>query len=543
MGDAVKEATCPPLIRALMNPDIYDHPVSRCRLIQTHISWVILTGSYAFKIKKPLNLGFLNFESLSQREFFCREELRLNRRLAPDLYLSVDTITGSPERPQWNGPGPVLEYAVRMVQFPQNLQMDRLLSRGKLRLKDLDAVAHMIARFHETCPRAEPESGFGGPEQVQKPAIENLVRIREGLRNPCALELLAGLEKWTRCAAKELTVLWKSRLDQGWIRECHGDLHLKNMAWIRKNPVAFDCIEFNPNLRWIDVISEVAFLFMDLCARERTDMAWRFLNTYLESTGDYAGVRLIPWYVVYRALVRAKIAAIRMGQAGLSARERIMAETECRDYLCLAGRWIHPQDRHLIITRGVSGSGKSTITQVLGPMLGAIRIRSDVERKRIHGLSPEESGQAPHGQGIYTPAATERTFEYLAELAGEILDAGFPVIVDAAFLSSRHRGRFQKLAREKQAAFTILDIQATPDELRRRITARKHDVSDAGLDILESQLADWKPLDPAESGHSIVIDSQAPFHAGLIARKIAIRAGFREAGSDPEAGKRENPQG
>ncbi|HSO66676.1 MAG TPA: AAA family ATPase, partial [Desulfatirhabdiaceae bacterium] len=458
-----------PLIQSLMNPQIYDHPVKQCRLIETHISWVILTGTYAYKLKKPLDLGFLDFSSLGQRHFFCEEELRLNRRLAPNLYLSVESITGSIAHPQWNGPDEPIEYAVKMAEFSQNAQMDRMLAKGRLKSRQIDALAQMVSDFHQQATVADSDQVYGNAEQAQKPVMDNFSLIRKQIACPGDLCLLDELEHWTQSTIQELIPVFARRKADNRIRECHGDLHLKNLAWLDHAPVAFDCIEFNPNLRWIDVINDAAFLVMDLLDRARPDLAWRFLNRYLETGGDYDGVSILKFYIVYRALVRAKIHAIRMGQPGISSTDQILAERACHDYLCLACKTIQPSTPALIITHGPSASGKSTLTQPLLEQLGAIRIRSDVERKRIHGIDPSQSAGASQGQGIYSDKATRRTFDHLAKLAGLILDAGYPVIVDAAFLDRHHRKQFEKLAVEKRAGYIILDFKASPNGLRRRI--------------------------------------------------------------------------
>ncbi len=513
-----------PLIQSLMNPGIYDHPVKRCRLIETHISWVILTGTYAYKLKKPLNLGFLDFSSLTQRRFFCEEELRLNQRLAPDLYLSVESITGAVDHPVFNGSGDPIEYAVKMAEFSQNAQMDRLLSKGRLKPEHMDALAKMISGFHRQAAIVDPGQSYGDAKAVQKPVLENFAQIRKYLSCPDDRRLLDELEYWTQSAIRKLTPVFAGRKAKDKIRECHGDLHLKNLAWLNGGPVAFDCIEFNPNLRWIDVINDAAFLVMDLLDRSRPDLAWRFFNRYLETGGDYDGISVFRFYVVYRALVRAKIHGIRMGQADVSPTGRTLAERACRDYLCLACKTISPRATPLIITCGPSASGKSTLTQPLLEQLGAIRLRSDVERKRIHGIDPNQSASASRGQGIYSGQANRRTFDYLVRLAGQILDAGYPVIVDASFLDQSHRYPFEKLAAEKQADYIILDFRTSANELRRRIAKRTGDVSDANLSILEHQLMVRHPLSDPEMTHAIVIDTEAPFNPVLLARQITARS-------------------
>jgi uncharacterized protein len=529
MAGSSRKKTLPSLVAALMKPGVYDHPVKKCQLIETHASWVILTGSYAYKIKKPVNLGFLDFSTLEKRRFCCKEELRLNRRLASEIYLGLAPVFGSPEHPKWTESGQAIEYAVKMAQFTQAAQLDRALAAGKLGPRHIDAFACRIARFHQEIAVAGPDSGYGDPDHIRKPVQDNFLQIRKHLPEGKMIEPLAELEAWTRAELNALAPVFARRKSEGRIRECHGDLHLRNLAWINDAPVVFDCIEFNPNLRWIDVISDAAFLVMDLKDRHQPRLAHRFLNLYLENTGDYDGLRVLPFYLTYRALVRAKVNAILAGQPEISKRLQAEAQRDFFDYLNLAKRHAGPGRPQLIITHGMSASGKSTLTQPILEHLEAIRIRSDVERKKSFGMEPDADGHAAIGDGIYTDNATARTYERLGELAGRILDAGYPVIVDAAFLKSDQRLRFQRLAAAKQVPFRILEFKASPETLRRRIVKRPKNVSDAGLTVLEHQLRNRQPLSEDERRYVLEIDTEAPVDVRFLSMKIRC--------DDPDEGK------
>ncbi len=514
----------PSLIAALMKPGVYDHPVKKCKLIETHASWVILTGRYAYKIKKPVNLGFLDFTTLDKRRFCCEEELRLNRRLAPEIYLEMAPVFGSPEHPKWSGCGIAIEYAVKMAQFSQDAQLDRALAGGKLIPSHIDAFACLIARFHNQIAVAGADSGFGDPDHIRKPVMENFLQIRKHRTQGKMTEHLAELEGWTRAGLISLEPHFVRRKSEGMIRECHGDLHLRNLAWIGDAPVVFDCIEFNPNLRWIDVISDAAFLVMDLQDRRQPQLAQRFLNLYLENTGDYSGLCVLPFYLTYRALVRAKVSAILANQPGIGKKLQTEAKRDFNGYIKLAMRHAGPGRPQLIITHGLSASGKSTLTQPLIEHLEAIRIRSDVERKRRFGMKPEANGHARIGKGIYTDEVTEWTYGRLAELAGQILDAGYPAIVDAAFLESDQRRRFQHLSETKKVPFRILECMASPETLRRRIAQRPKNASDADLAVLEHQLQSRRPLSESERRYTLEIDTESPFDALLLADRIKMRS-------------------
>jgi len=516
----------PALIVAMMNPALYDHPVDRLELIETHISWVILTGPYAYKIKKPVNLGFLDFSTLEKRRFYCDEEVRLNRRLAEHIYLGVVSIIGPATQPELGSHGQdgVIEYAVKMVQFPQQAQLDRLLAAGKLRRLQLDSIAAMVADFHHHIEVADQTVVYGLPGQVYQPMAENFVQIREQYPaqhgEQVCLSLLDKLEQWSRIHFITLRPLLEERKEDGYIRECHGDLHLRNLAWVDAAPLAFDCIEFNPDLRWIDVISEVAFMVMDLQAREQPGFSQRFLNSYLEYTGDYAGCRVLAFYMVYRAMVRAKVNAIRSCQAGIEAAAKEHAEQALLQYLQLAQSCTETVEPQLIITYGMSATGKTTVTQGLLEMLAAIRIRSDVERKRLFGLAAEQPAHAAAGEGIYTTAASQRTYRKLVELAGYVLDAGYTVIIDATCQKYEQRELFRQLASMKRVPYIILEFSASAETLRERIVSREKGASDADLAVLEGQIAHWQPLRDEERDHALTIDTEALPSLQSLAGKI-----------------------
>jgi len=514
----------PPLIQSLLDPERYDHTVLQCQLIQTHISWVILTGDYAYKIKKPVNLGFLDFSTLEKRRFYCEEELRLNRRLAPAIYLDVINISGTPEKPSLNGDGDTIEYAVKMIQFPQEAQLDRALARGDLQFDKIDAIASMISIFHQQIEIAKKNTPYGNPEQVMQPVTENFMQIREQHKECKHPELLTDLENWFESVYTELVPIFLKRKSDGFIRECHGDMHLRNLAWYNGKPLAFDCLEFNENLRWIDVISEVAFLVMDLHDHKQEHLAHRFINAYLEQCGDYAGIQVLRFYLAYRAMVRAKVNAIRAGQTGIEQNEVKDAENDYYEYLNLAKSYTRRTLPQLIITRGLSASGKTTETQPLLELLGAIRIRSDVERKRLFNVNPNEESHAGIDGGIYSAEATEQTYARLVEVAGLIIDADYTVIIDAANLKQTQRQLFQRLASQKQVSYIILEFIATPDTLRKRILERKHDASDANLEVLEHQLEHWLPLPENEHPFAISIDTEQPYDVLELTKKIRSTA-------------------
>lgn len=495
-----------PLIHDLLNPRCYPEPVSTVEVLETHISWVLLAGEHAYKIKKPVDLGFLDFSTLEKRHHACREELRLNRRLAPDLYLDVRAILANGQLPCFGDettPGAV-EYAVRMRRFAQEARLDHQLEAGLLTASDMDALAGRVAQFHEQIPGAGDDSPYGEPPAVHATVRENFAQIEPLLSSETERHTLRSAAAMAERSFTTVHGALTRRKADGCIRECHGDLHLANLARLSSGITAFDCIEFNPALRWIDVISEAAFLVMDLHHRGRMDFAFRFLNAYLQITGDYESVAVLPYYLAYRAMVRAKVAAIESGQKN---RSHDIPHREYQAYVELAQRLGNPSTGAVILTHGLSGSGKTWVSQGLLELLPAIRVRSDVERKRLFGLGADAPSRSAVDDGLYTAAANERTYARLAALARLIAGAGYPALVDATFLDQNRRRSFVELADTLGVPFAIVDCRAPEPLLRRRITARSGDASEADLTVLERQLRGYEGLSESEQAVTLTVDT------------------------------------
>jgi len=517
--------TYPRLIAGLLQPQAYPRragataaPVDH---IETHISHVFLSGDHAYKLKKVIDLGFLDYSTLERRHFCCEEEVRLNRRLSPDLYRGVVAITGSPEQPRMGGDGPVLEYAVDMGRFAQ----ETLLTQVTLTPDLIDRIATRVAAFHEQIPRADPLGPFGTPSAVLAPMLENLQQVRARVRDPGVADRLDRLRTWTLERWKVLTPAIGHRLETGRVRECHGDLHRANIALEQGEPLFFDGIEFNPGLRWIDTASELAFLIMDLEEAETPGLAGRLLNQYLEHTGDFGALEVLDLYKVYRAMVRAKVLAIRLDQADLTAAQSATERCDCAHYLALAESYTHTRRPCILIACGLSGSGKSTLARRLSESLPImIHLRSDVERKRLFGLPGETRSDAGRGAGIYFPQATAWTYLRLQCLAGGILACGYDVVVDATFLTRARRATFQNLARQCGAGFAIIVLMAPLRLLRTRVAQRLaagSDASEASIAVLEHQRVVWERPSLAERRSTIIINStDLPPLPGIV-RQIA----------------------
>jgi aminoglycoside phosphotransferase family enzyme/predicted kinase len=495
---------------ALRHPQAYPHPTEpEIEVIETHISWIFLTGKYAYKLKKAVNLGFLDFSTLERRRHYCFEELRLNRRLCPELYLDVLPVTAEDAGFRIDGDGIATDYVIRMIQFDRKFELDRLLGKNELSATQITEAATLIADFHSSAPRADPASMFGTPELILKPMLENLDLTEAVARSIEERSEIETMRHWTINEHRHLSGVIRERKALGMVRECHGDLHTGNMLIRNGRVMIFDCIEFSHTLSIIDIISDIAFLFMDLEHSGHKELAWHFLNAWLSKSGDYAGLRVLRFYCAYRAMVRAKVTSIRLAQeSGETGKKETLAEHI--SYLKLALDYTRPQTPVLLITHGVSGSGKSRHSSELADRGGFIHIRSDIERKRLFGIDGLERS-ASLGIDIYTPEATQKTYDTMLEVASSALSSGFSVIVDATFTGRKRRLPFIRLANSMNCRCHILCFHASHEVLRQRVEARHKeggDPSEADLKVLASQLHDNMPPDGDEKALCIDIDTE-----------------------------------
>lgn len=510
-----------PLVQALLQPTAYNHPVEAVQLIETHISWVFLTGRFAYKVKKPVNLGFVDFSTAELRRRCCEEEVRLNRRLAADLYLGVQDIHGPADQARLSGDGPIIEAAVQMRQFAQQDLLSVALERDAVAPELIDRLAEDLAHFHAHAAQATLADPWGQPARILEPALANLETLARLGRSPADAE---SLKRWTRNELLRLQPRIEERRAAGRIRECHGDLHLGNMTLAGERIQVFDCLEFSPPLRWIDPISDLAFLVMDLEERGHERLALRLLDRWLESGGDHGSLHLLPWYLAYRALVRAKVTALRLDQTGLPPMERQELGETLDRYLERARRAMAPPRGTLVITHGISGSGKSHAARQLREQ-GWIHLRSDVERLRLFNRWGC-GGPGPHAarlnhQDAYAAAVSALLYEtVLMEAAEAALAAGLAVVVDATFLARSQRTGFLELAQRNHAGFAILACSAPLNLALERLEKRSlqgGDPSEADASVLTNQCNILEGLDEQERRWVVQVDDPrlANFGCGL----------------------------
>lgn len=489
----------------LLSPDAYDHPVARIEVVETHISWVILTGEFAYKIKRPVQYGFVDLRSPERREFLCHEEIRLNRRFSRDLYLDVWTVNVDGGRARMRGDGKVIEHAVRMRQFDRAQELDRLLDAQAIGPSELARFGRDLANIHAALPHATVNDEWGRQDQIANTIVRNVAECkREAMVFGTSAEL-TELAPLLRDRVEAAAPWMVERREEGRVREAHGDLHARNLLRHRERLVAFDSIDFDPGLRWIDVADEIAFLVADVQARGHASNAHAFLNAYLSASGDYHACRFLNVYRAHRALVRAKVEAIAV--VGKDSQQVERARPRHRAYIETARQALTSRKPMMILMSGASGSGKSWLAERLATALGAIHIRSDVERRRL--LGGTTTGEL--GAGRYAPEHVARVYQHLARCSEDVLSGGYDVIVDATFRDRNERSRFQDLAKHLGVTLRLIYCHVDDEELLlRRIEQRvraRNDDSDADERVLSWQQERFDPILPDEGLEVIDADT------------------------------------
>jgi aminoglycoside phosphotransferase family enzyme/predicted kinase len=474
-------------------------------LVQTHLSSLLLGRQWVLKLKKPVALDFVDFRDAGRRRQACEDELRLNRRTAAHWYVDVLPVTGSADAPRLGGPGEPWDWALRMRRFDETATYDRLAAAGALGEAQIDALAARVAAFH--LGLSPSPAAWGDPQTALAHALANLRTLAAAL--PAQASALATLRDWTGARHAALVPVLARRRAQGRVREGHGDLHLGNVAWIDGDALPFDALEFDPRLRHLDLVGDAAFAFADLLDHGLPALAWRYLGGWVEACGEHDGLPLLRWFAAYRALVRAKVAAIRAQQPDADALTAAAATAAAQRRVRLALALAQPPRPRLVLTCGLSGSGKSSVAQRLAERLGGVRVRSDVERKRLHGLAPTARPADP--ATLYHPAATQRTYARLLTVARWAVDGDVSLVVDAAYLKRAERDAMRALASSLGVEATIVECRAPTALLRERLARRAaegRDPSDATAEVLALQRHEQEPPTPDEG--AVTLDTDAP---------------------------------
>ncbi len=504
------EATLPPLIQQMLQPTFYPHPVVEpIQLIQTHVSYVLLTGEYVYKLKKSVNFGFLDYSTLERRKHFCEAELTMNDRGAPGLYLEVLPIYQAGEAFGLSGDGEPVEYTLKMRQFPQANLFTDLYERGELTVERVEELARVVAEFHLTAATSDYVRAFGEVARIREAFDENYEQTRGYIGGPQTQAQFDETQAYTDRFFATQEALFAQRRSRNWIRECHGDLHLRNICLWNGKVMLFDCIEFNEPFRFVDVMFDIGYIVMDFEARQRPDLCYAFLNAYLERTGDWEGLLVLPIYVNRQSYVRAKVTSFLLGDPAIAPEEKQKAEAIAAQYYRLAWQYTQPRQGRLILMSGLSGAGKSTVAKSLAGKLGAVHLRSDAVRKHLAGVPLYERG----GPELYTAEMTQKTYDRLLELGLQLAESGYAVILDAKYDRQALRKAAIAQAEARQIPLQILHCTAPESVLRDRLDQRTGDIADATADLIsaqaaaaeafgEDELAYVTPLDTTQTGEA-----------------------------------------
>lgn len=503
----------PPLIQQMLEPDFYPHPVQTpIELIQTHISFVLLTGDYAYKIKKPVNFGFVNFSNLSQRYHFCQEEVRLNQRTAPDLYRAVIPIIQQGEKFILDGDlseqSPVVEYTIKMQEFPQNSLLISQFERGELSEKKLEKLGKELAKIHAQSQTNQEILQFGEPDKIKEAIEQNYRQTEPFIGQMQTAKQYEETRQFTDLFFQKKAQIFQQRIRDQKIRECHGDLHLKNIAFWQDKILIFDGIEFNESFRFVDLMYDVAFTVMDLESRQREDLANAFLNTYLEHTGDWEGVQVLPLYLSRQAYVRAKVNSLMFKDSTIESNVKEKLFNLASHYYHVAWEYTLPRAGKILLMSGVSGSGKSTIARQIARTYNYIHIRSDAVRKHLAGISLYQKGD----HSLYTPEMTQKTYQRLLDLASLLASEGYGVILDAKYDQIHLRRPVIESSQTQNIPCKIIHCHAPIHLLKKRLEQRQGDITDATPELLETQLLNTESFTNSEQPFVISLDTTFPFN-------------------------------
>ena len=490
-------------LNSLMISAAYPVPTTTVELVQTHVSWIFLTDTHVFKIKKPVDFGFLDFSTIDRRQFYCNEEIRLNRRLCPDIYESVVALRETEDGAAFTGNGPIIDYAVMMKRLPANRMLDKLVESGEVTVENMINVADAISRFHAAASTSQHISEFGSLKQIMFNWSENLRQMLPYEASTLPADELKTIQSWVTAFTEKNRALFSRRIQEGYIRECDGDLHLENICLVDDKVYIFDCIEFNERFRFCDTAADIAFLLMDLDFHNRSDLSAAVITTYQEASGDRELGKLIDFYKIYRAFVRGKVESLCLSDSGIDLESRTMSQKRAIRYFRLARGYCERSRLRptLFITCGTMGCGKSTLADQLAFELEISVHSSDFVRKMLAGRPTDAAVHEQYGQGLYDNAMTEKTYDELKKFAGYELAAGRSVLIDASFRRASGRNGYAELAALHNADFIILLVTCDDEEQNNRLRRRAENgvsVSDGRIDLMNRQKAEFEYPDTAE---------------------------------------------
>lgn len=506
------------ILKSLQKPDAYPEPTSSVRLLQTHVSFLFITDNFVYKVKKPVDFGFLDFTTIDRRRIYCNEEVRLNRRLCPEIYLGVLEVRESPQGATFRGNGKVIDYAVKMKRLPEERMLDRMLAEGKVTQADIRDIAHVIACFHLAAERGKTIDKYGSSKRIRKNWEENFRQLGEFVNISLRKTDLESIRKWVDTFMADNEALFAERVSQGFIRDCDGDIHLENIC-LTSPLCIFDCIEFNNSFRYTDTAADIAFFLMDLDFHGMSIFTNVFLEEYAAVTGDPGFMQLLDFYKIYRAVIRGKVESLKLLDPDIPDKDKICSRNKAVKYFRLARGYTLRRGfpKLLIITSGVMGSGKSAIASALAFELGMEITSSDAVRKELANIPRNRRSLDEYGTGIYTPDFDEATYRELLSRSEKALKTGRSMIVDATFRRQSDRLRFHSLAALSSVPFYIIQITCPEQLIKERLDERSRnpdELSEGRWELFYRQRDEFEPLGK-EEGKLISIDTSRPLYDNI----------------------------
>jgi hypothetical protein len=518
------------LLDNIKYPSFYGKEVNSVKILQTHISYVALTGKYAYKIKKPVNFGFLDFSSLEKRKHFCEEELRLNRRLSPEIYLDVIPITKQKDKLTLNGEGEIVEYALKMKEFPQEQIMSNLLKKGKINEEIIEKLCRLLVVFYKNFKNSKEINNYGKLESVKQNIDENFEQTESMIGKTIPKQTFDFIKSVNSDFFKRNKSIFEKRVDEGFIKDCHGDLHSGNIVVTKKDKIIiFDCIEFNKRFRFIDAASDIGFLAMDLDYLNWPYLSSFLIKSYMQKINDNILFEILNFYKSYRAYVRGKVTGFALQDKSISETENKKLTDIAKKYFELSKYYaslisiqINTSKPILFVVSGMTGTGKSTLSGKIAVDYNAFYLNTDIVRKEIEGIDKFEKHYDKPNTGLYSPEKINKIYKSVIEKASEILKQGKNVVIDATFQKRNHRDMANKIAEENNAIF--LSILCTcPDSIAKKWLderLKKKTVSDGRWEIYLSQKKTFENYLPSDTVISVDMSDKSYNYRSKIFEKI-----------------------
>jgi uncharacterized protein len=493
-------------IQAMLNPEFYFEKPEKIELIQTQMSFIFIAGDFAYKLKKPVNLGYLDYTTLEKRRFYCERELELNQRLCPETYISVLAITQKNNTISFEKDGNIIDYVLKMRVLPRNQMLNVLLEKDLVSSEMMSRLAHKLSSFHQRAETGEVISTFGDITSITYNTEENFNQTEKSIGRTISERKYQRIREYTRRFLSENSPLFTSRVQAGKIRDCHGDLHAAHICFVNDICI-YDCIEFNDRFRYGDIASEISFLAMDIDHYGRADISSDFVNYYVNYSGDTDLNRLLSFYKCYRAYVRGKVESFKLDDPVIIPEDKKIALRVAYGYFNLSSFYTRSRPT-LIITVGVTGTGKTTLAKELAKHTGASVISSDIIRKQLAGIPVNQHVYDSFDEGIYSTDFTRKTYDTMLSWGRHSLETGKPVILDATFISHSDREKAREMAEEIGADFYILECCTNEEIIRERLIKRQREssISDGRLEILGPQIKQFEPVKEMSEKARIIID-------------------------------------